>query len=429
MIRMLALLALPGMGLLVSGLMIFFAWPLCLPLLLAAAALGARFLLRDTSRFANRYARARMLCLFCAAAAIPVQEAPALLLAGIGLLSVLTAGVIHLATLVKENRGFRRLALETAGLALLLGFTFAGYCAFRGAFGMFTRPSNSCAVSPHCTLINRGIDLPYDIFTDGGGFIVTAYKGIHFIDAQRRQTYRPEFGYAVFSSFNPARRELVGGGKGGTYTAFIFDTRARKFLFKKEIKKSDVIDVAYFKGKYYLLCESGNFVILDARTHAMKTVRYLLLGAYSIRINGRTGKIYISSWLSGRLLKIDARTLEIESRAYLWTPLYKIDINERDNTVLVAQPFRSRVAVLDGNPLKPRRAVSAGFGVIDIQYSPEARRVFSANVFDGTFTESDSRTGKILKTRYIGNRARGVYHDPRTRKTYAVSKCGVFEVK
>jgi len=113
----------------------------------------------------------------------------------------------------------------------------------------------------------------------------------------------------------------------------------------------------------------------------------------------------------------------------LWTFLFGITLNESGNTVMVAEPMNSRIIELDGKTLKTIRYLDAGLGVRDIQYAPDTGRIYSANYFDGTYTETDYKTGKVTKKVFIGCSPRGVLHDSATEKTFAVSECGIFEIK
>lgn len=428
MFQKLILLIFPVTGICVSGLIVVFAYPLLSPFLLFAAVLIIRFLVKDKSGFIYRYSSARTLCFFILLIAIFVRILDPIFVY-FAFFAFLLAGVFSLLMLYMKNRDFPRLLLECAGLLILIVFTFTGYNAFRGFARMAINTNVSCKdVSAKCEMISNEIDRPYDVFSHEGNLIVTAFKGIHFIDAHNRRTLKPEFERAVFSYYDPENHLLVGGGK-GSYTAFIFDTVSNKFLFKKKIDKSDVIDVDYYKGKYYLLCESGNYIILDARDYSMKLERRFILGAYSLKINRKTGKIYVVSWVSGKVVKIDAETNKIERTRCLWSPLYKIAINERDNTILLSEPFRARIVELDGNTLETKRGIRAGSGVFDIQYSSETGRIYGASFFDGSYTESDYATGEIVKKYFVGDRARGVYYDEESGNKYIVSSCGVFKIR
>lgn len=412
----------------ISGLMVFFAYPLLFPVLLFIAVLIIRFLIKDESGFMYRYPRARIYCFPILFAAIFNRRLEPFLVYT-AFFVFLIFGIVDLLKLHRQKPDSRRLKIEAAGLFILMFFTFAGFNAYRGFSRMAVSNNGTCAkVSAHCEILSNEIGRPYDIFSHGGSVIVTAFKGIHFIDAHNRRVLMPEFGRAVFSYYDPEKHLLVGGGK-GSFTAFIYDTDSNRFLFKKELDKSDVIDVDYYNGKYYLLCESGNYIMIDASDYSMSIERRLLLGAYSLKINRRTGKIYIVSWVSGKILQIDARTNKIERTRCLWSPLYKIAVNEADDTILLSEPFRARIVELDGKTLKTKRTIKSGSGVFDIQYSPKTGRIYSANFFDGTYTESDYNTGEIVRKEFVGKRARGVYYDSKTGNKYIVSLCGVLRIK
>jgi DNA-binding beta-propeller fold protein YncE len=128
------------------------------------------------------------------------------------------------------------------------------------------------------------------------------------------------------------------------------------------------------------------------------------------------------------VVKMDARTFREEARENFWTPSYRVRVNEDKDTVLVAQPLRSKILEIDGKTLKPLRTLQAGLGTRDIQFVRSEGKVYASNTFEGTFTETDYKTGKIVNRYLTGPYTRGIYYDPSTRRKYAVSLCGVFEI-
>lgn len=422
----LATLFFPGGGVVLAALLTMLAMPVFILVWLAAAAAALRFVSKDKTDFLFRCEKSRVACfyLMLAACAFP----GAVLLAAAGTAAVLIEGLRYIAKLPRRGKLVRS-ALELAGLALIVAATVGGFSAFKTVVTISRSASYSCSGIPReASVISREIIEPYEIFAFGDRKIVSAYAGVHFIDEKNRRAFKPEFEYAVFDYFNPKTKIFAGGGK-GTETAFVYDAGKDKFLFHEKIGRSDIMDTDFFNGKYYLLGENGNIILIDAKTYERRVVKTSVMFAYAMKINSRTGKLYISSWASGKIVKFDARTFKVEEERIFWSPVFNIDANENMNTLLVTLPFRSKIYELNGDTLTDMREIPAGFGVRDIVYAPNRNVIYAANNYDGTFTGTAYDSGVLLKKVFIGANARGVYRDPDSERLYAVSRCGVFEIK
>lgn len=410
-----------------AALLTMLAMPVFILVWLAVLFAALRFVFRDSTGFVFRHEKSRVACFYLMLAASVFPGA--VILPVIGVAAVLAEGLKYIARLPRRKGRLVRGALELAGLALIIVTTVGGFSAFRTVFAINRGASYSCSGIPReASAISREIIEPYEVFAFGERKIVSAYAGVHFIDEKNRRTFRPEFEYAVFDYFNPKTKIFAGGGK-GTETAFVYDAGKDKFLFHEKIGRSDIMDTDFFDGKYYLLGENGNIILIDAKTYERRIVKTSVMFAYAMRINSGTGKLYISSWASGKIVKFDARTFKVEAERIFWSPVFNIDANENENTLLVTLPFRSKIYELNGDTLKDIREIPAGFGVRDIVYAPNRGIIYAANNYDGTFTETAYESGVLLKKVFIGANARGVYRDPDSERLYAVSRCGVFEIK
>jgi len=344
-------------------------------------------------------------------------------------MAVYILGVLFQGEIFARNR--------RAGHSLIAVFlwgtmTFIGYGVYSDAVGWVIADTAGCPDFSKTEevekLDDRGlVKVPYDVVADERQVVANCRNNSVIIDtmgAKAPATIDASFQRVVY---NKERNEYAGGTFWGN-SIIVYDTGTWNIKARLDVEDSKLIDIDYDDGKYYLITEDGRFYIVNDDGFAVERFEKSRVSAYSIKIDSRRKKLYLTQWAMGCIVKFDLETMAPEKKKRFRTYVFGVDVDEEHGSVLMAQPTKSRIAVLDSETLAVRRYLDAGYGVRDVQLDAGRGVVHSANYFDGTYTQTSYETGEIIKKVPVGPLARGVYHDSGTGETYAVSKCGVFRI-
>ncbi len=149
----------------------------------------------------------------------------------------------------------------------------------------------------------------------------------------------------------------------------------------------------------------------------------------SIDINRKNENLYVISYSYGLLYKIDYKTLKIIRKAKVAYSLFHVLVEEVKNEVYVSAPLESKIFVLDGDNLEVKRSYYAGFGVREFAVDSKKDLLFVGTYFDGKVKIIDMKKNKTISEYTLGPLLRSIFYDSDTKKLFAASGCGVFEIK
>ncbi len=247
---------------------------------------------------------------------------------------------------------------------------------------------------------------------------------------------------------NGSRPQRMAAGVSGRYVfATNYGTHNDLLRFDLEKGSSDFIDIDTCKSsidaavdaktnKLWALCEGSRTVIVyDIATDRVEDTLFLSkmrLTAglpYSIAINQKTRKVYVTLWVGRRLVEIDADTRRMTRIRNVGLSAFKVAVDESRNLIYIAKPLRSEVIVLDGRTLKTVRRLRMGKGVRDIELIEGGRLVAGGGYIDGVFRIVDAKTGRTIRKSNLGTLIRGVYYDEERRTVWVAAGCGVYSIK
>lgn len=197
------------------------------------------------------------------------------------------------------------------------------------------------------------------------------------------------------------------------------------------------IDVAIDnkKKRLWILCEgSRTIIVFDlVRKKIIKKMFTLDLGftvglPYSVAINEKARKIYVTHWVGTRLLQIDADTFKLIKKKRIGFSAFKVLVDEKNDLIYVARPLGSEVVVLDGGDLSIVNRFDFGKGIRDIELIEERGLLVGGGYVDGVFRIMNVNSGEVIKEYELGTLIRGTFYDKHNDVIWVASGCGIYSI-
>ncbi len=325
------------------------------------------------------------------------------------------------------EKGLRQ-GVETLSFFLLAGLlSFSGFVSLNGMKQMVTMWAAKCSANDsHVKTIRSDITDLYDVYRQGDSSILTTRYGLVITrDGCGKSEDIRLPGYVERGLMVSRRLFYAGDFAENTIHYFNLDQHEQQ---SEKTSKGMYTDALAFRGKYYFLSEKRTLTVAG-NADEVREYHLKYNSGYALGANDRRSEIYYSTWATGVLSSLDAYSLKHIRAKRFNTFIFGMATSVRDDAILLALPMKSKIAVVDAATLKTMRYLDAPRGVRDIQFEETEGKVYSAGYFDGMYAVTDYRTGKIIENRYVGTVARGVYHDNVTGRNFAVSKCGLAEIR
>ncbi len=128
-------------------------------------------------------------------------------------------------------------------------------------------------------------------------------------------------------------------------------------------------------------------------------------------------------------IKVNPFKLEKIKKVKSWWFLTGIAVDEQKQKLYVTDMLWGEVRVLDERTLSVEHEVPLQFGLRCATLDAERHLLYVGNYISGEVTAINTDTLKVKQKFFVGSRIRKIYITPRTKRVFAVSGFGVFELK
>lgn len=174
--------------------------------------------------------------------------------------------------------------------------------------------------------------------------------------------------------------------------------------------------------KLYAYSPSGNAVIVVDTSKSDYAYKIISVNRqpFSLSINAKTNKVYVTNSADATLTVIDGNTDKIIENIQLERGSYPIlnSIDEKRNKIYVAAYGSNFVYVVDLNTNKIEKTVTVGQNPIFVRYIAELDRVFVTPEGERKVVIINPENNEISQTLPIGGVPYRIFFDPRTDYVY-----------